>query len=94
MAINWERFQEELDELVGSAGVRTDNELAGKISGITRLTDEEIKRLFPGPADVKRLAELMEIVKRSGDRNEKIKKIVSNIENFSGIILTLLTKFA
>lgn len=94
MAIDWGKFQGELDQLIDEAGEKTDKRLAGKISTVTRMTDEEVKKLFPDPADVKRLAELMEIVKRSGDRNEKINKIVSNAEEFGGIILTLLGKFA
>jgi hypothetical protein len=94
MAINWDKFHDELDELVEQAGERTDSQLAGKVSSISRLTDDEIKRLFPEPADVKRLAELMEIVKRAGDRNNKINKIVSNIEEFGGVVVTLLAKFA
>jgi hypothetical protein len=94
MAINWDKFQSNLDQAIAEAGDRTDAKLAGKISGITRLTDEEIKRLFPDPADVKKLARLMEIVKRAGDRNEKINQIVENAEDVGGIILTLLSKFA
>jgi hypothetical protein len=93
MAIDWDIFQGELDELVDAAGDKTDKKLAGKISTITRMTDEEVKKLFPDPVDVKKLAELMEIVKRAGDRNDKINKIVSNSEEFGGIILTLLGKF-
>jgi hypothetical protein len=93
MAIDWDRFQGELDGLIDEAGEKTDRKLAGKISAITRMTDDEVKKLFPDPADVKKLAELMEIVKRAGDRNDKVNKIVSNAEEFGGIILTLLGKF-
>lgn len=94
MPINWERFQSDVDGLVEEAGDRTDAKLASQISSITRLTDEEIKKLFPDPADVKKLAELMEIVKKAGDRNDKVNRIVANIENFGGIVLTLLGKLA
>jgi hypothetical protein len=93
MAIDWDKFQGELDGLIDEAGEKTDRKLAGKISTITRMTDDEVKKLFPDPADVKKLAELMEIVKRAGDRNDKVNKIVSNAEEFGGIILTLLGKF-
>lgn len=93
MAIDWDRFQGELDGLIDEAGEKTDRKLAGKISAITRMTDDEVKKLFPDPADVKKLAELMEIVKRAGDRNDKVNKIVGNAEEFGGIILTLLGKF-
>ena len=94
MPINWTNFQNELDVLIDDAGERTDIRLAGKISTITRMTDEEVKKLFPDPADVKKLAELMQIVKTAGDRNDKVNKIVANIEDFGGIVLTLLGKFA
>ena len=93
MAIDWDKFQGELDGLIDEAGEKTDRKLAGKISAITRMTDDEVKKLFPDPADVKKLAELMEIVKRAGDRNDKVNKIVGNAEEFGGIILTLLGKF-
>ena len=93
MAIDWDKFQGELDGLIDEAGEKTDRKLAGKISTITRMTDDEVKKLFPDPADVKKLAELMEIVKRAGDRNDKVNKIVGNAEEFGGIILTLLGKF-
>jgi hypothetical protein len=79
MAINWESFQGELDSLIDEAGDRTDKKLANKISSITRLTDDEVKKLFPDSADIKKLAELMEIVKRAGDKNEKITDIVTNV---------------
>jgi hypothetical protein len=94
MPINWEKFQSDLNQAIEEAGERTDAKLAGKISAITRLTDDEVKKLFPDPADVKRLAELMEIVKGAGERNQKINQIVKNAEEFAGIVLTLLSKFS
>lgn len=93
MVIDWDKFREELDQVIDEAGDRTDNKLAGKISAITRLSDDEVEDLFPDPAEVKKLAELMAIIKRSGDQNDKINKIVGNAEEFGGIILKLLTKF-
>ena len=94
MPINWDKFQASLDENIERAGDKTDRELASQVSGITRLTDDEIKKLFPDPADVKTLAELMQVVKQAGARNDKVNEIVANAEKFSGIILTLLAKFA
>ena len=94
MPIDWDKFQTDIDGLVDDAGEKTDAKLASRISSVTRLTDDEVKKLFPDPADVKKLAELMEIVKKAGDRNEKINKIVSNIEEFGGIVVTLLGKLA
>jgi hypothetical protein len=94
MAVNWERFQADVDVAVENAGEKTDAELAGKISGVSRLTDVEIRRLFPDPADAKKLAELMEIVRSSGEQNNKVNRIVRNAEHFGEVIFTLLKKFA
>ena len=84
MPIDWDKFQSDIGGLVDDAGEKTDAKLASRISSVTRLTDDEVKKL----------AELMEIVKKAGDRNEKINKIVSNIEEFGGIVVTLLGKLA
>jgi hypothetical protein len=94
MAIDWDKFQNELTAMINAAEESTDEKLAERISSITRMTDEEVKELFPESADIQKLAELMEIVKRDGDKNDKINKIVTNAEKFGGIILTLLRKFA
>jgi hypothetical protein len=92
MSRDWKKFQNELNQMFNEAGDKTDKRLAHKISSITRLTEVEVKQLFPDPGDVKHLGELIAIVKRVGDKNEKINTIVSNAEKFGGIILTLLDK--
>jgi len=92
MAIDWTKYQNELDQTVNEAGDKTDKRLAQKISSITRLTELEVKQLFPDPGDVKRLGELIAIIRRAGDKNEKISMIVGNAERFGSIIFTLLDK--
>jgi len=94
MPINWDEFDNEIDDIIAESANETDQKLASKISSITRMTDDEVKELFPDPADVKKLAELMKVVKSSENRNNKINKIVDNAEMFGGIVLTLLSKFA
>jgi hypothetical protein len=94
MPVDFSAFSKDLDRLVEEAGARTDDQLAGKMATVTRLNDEEIKELFPEPADVRRLGELMAIVKGAQDRNDKITSLVGNAERFGGIILTLLGKLA
>jgi TRAP-type mannitol/chloroaromatic compound transport system substrate-binding protein len=90
---DWNNLENSLDEIIKDAAKNTDDVLATKIASITRLTSEEIKELFPEPTEVKNLAELMNIVKSAEERNNKINKIVENSEKFSGVILTLLSKF-
>ena len=92
MPINWDEFDNEIDEIIEQSANETDEQLASKVSSLTRMTDDEVKEFFPNPADSKKLVKLMKIVKSSEDRNIKINKIVSNSEEFSGVVLTLLTK--
>jgi len=91
MAINWDEL--DLDEIIDDEANKTDEELASKISSLTRMTDEEVSELFPDPVDAKKLVELMKIVKSSENKNTKINNIVSNAQDFGGVVLTLLGKF-
>jgi len=82
----------DIDAIADDAAQKTDDKLADKISALTRMTDKEIKKLFPKAADAKKLVELMQIVKSAERRNKKIANIVKNSEKFAGIVLTLLNK--
>ncbi|OAJ95109.1 hypothetical protein [Vibrio bivalvicida] len=94
MPLNWENDDNELDSILDAAAATTDKKLASRISSITHMTDEEVLELFPTSEDVQKLNDLMKIVKSSEDRNLKVSKIVNNAEEFGGVILTLITKFA
>ncbi len=94
MAFDWDRFDQDVERAIETAGIKTDEKLASRISSVTRLTDEEIQALFPDPSDVKKLKNLMKVVKSADDRNTQINSLVKNAEEFSGVILTLLRKFA
>jgi hypothetical protein len=90
MALDWDSI--DVDGAIEQAADKTDEKLASKISSVSSLTDQDIMELFPEPADVKKLQELMRVVKSAEDRNTKINRIVSNAEEFSGIVLSLLSK--
>jgi hypothetical protein len=90
MAGEWDDF----DAAIERAGRRTDDDLASRVSSLTRLTDDEVKELFPKPADVERLAALMAIVKGAESRNRRAARIVANVEDLAGTIVTLLEKVA
>ncbi len=91
MALNFSDI--DLDAIMDEAAQKTDDKLAGQISSLTRMKDEEIKKLFPAAADAKKLVELMQIVKSAEKRNKKISQLVDNSEKFAGVVLTLLDKF-
>ena len=82
-----------IDAIADDAAQKTDNKLAATISSLTRMKDDEVKKLFPKAADAKKLVELMQIVKSAESRNKKISNMVKNSEKFAGIVLTLLSKF-
>ncbi|MCY3700982.1 MAG: hypothetical protein OXH46_15290 [Gemmatimonadetes bacterium] len=85
MGLDWSKIAAE-------AAQETDRQLAGDISSLTTMTDREIEELFPTHDDKQRLAELMEIVNGAGSRNEKITRIVDNIEDLAGTVLTIAGK--
>ena len=94
MPVNWDKLDNEVDAAIKRSGEKTDAQLASKISSITRMTDDEVQALFPKPADAKKLANLMKIVQSADDRKKKVNNIISNAEQFGGVMLTLLEKFA
>lgn len=90
MPVNWDDL--DIDKAVEDSANHTDEKLASKISSLTRMTDDEVKELFPKSSDVKKLTELMRIVKSAEDRNIKVNKIVENAEEFGEIMFVLLKK--
>ena len=94
MTIDWDAFQETIDAEIEAAATQTSSDLASRASSITRLTDEQIKGLFPTPADVQKLKSLMEIVKSAEDENTKINRLVSNIEELGGVTIKIIDAVA
>jgi hypothetical protein len=92
MPIDWEAYKNHIDSAIETASTETDDALAAKIAAVTRLTGEDVKEMFPDPSDVKKLGELMAIVKSAEDRNTKINNIVSNAQSFGKVVYTLLDK--
>ena len=83
-----------LDAAIKRAAKRTDDKLADQASSVTRLTNEDIKQLFPKPADVQKLRNLMKIVKGAESRNKRVNKLVKDIDSLAGTVITLLERFA
>ena len=83
MGLNW-------SEVAAKAAKETDDQLAGDISSLTTMTDSEINQLFPTRDDKQRLAELMEIVKTAGSRNQKINRIVDSIRDLADVVLKIV----
>lgn len=94
MPIDWEAFQDTIDEEIDAAATETSSNLASRASSITRLTDDELIELFPTPADVQKLKALMEIVKSAEGENAKVNRLVENIDDLGGTAMKLLGALA
>lgn len=91
MPIDWNVYDPA--KLAKKAAEKTDEKLASKISSITRMTDDDVIKLFPKSADAIKVAELMKIVKSAETRNRKVKELADNAEKLAGVTLKLLDKF-
>ncbi len=91
MPVDWTKYDPK--KLAKKAAEKTDEKLAAKISSITRMTDEEVIKLFPKSENAIKVVELMKIVKSAKRRNQKVKALADNAEQFAGITLRLLENF-
>ncbi len=92
MAIDWSDLKNNLPNLIDSSVQATDQSLASEISSLTTMSQDEVKQLFPTPADVQSLTDLMEVVKGAQSQNDKINNIFSNVEKWGGTVLKLLSR--
>ena len=77
-------------EAANRAGKKTDEKYASEISSLTRLTDEEIKKVFPTRPDKDRLMELLAIVTDSTNENQKINELKKNIEDLAPTVIKFI----
>jgi len=80
------------DRIVAKSANQVNESLAPEISSLTRMKDSEIEEFFPTPSDKQKLASLMAIVTSADDENTKIRRIVDNIEDLAGVVVTLAGK--
>lgn len=88
MSTDWSAIAKAVDD----AARETDDRLAQRIAGLTRLTDAEVKSLFPKKGDVEKLAELMEIVRDSTTQTQKVNRLAENVDRLGGVVIALLGK--
>ncbi|RJQ46106.1 MAG: hypothetical protein C4538_07375 [Nitrospiraceae bacterium] len=94
MPFDWKAFEKDINKALDKAEKKTDDQLASRVSSLTRLSDNEVKKLFPTPADVDKLKQLMQIVKSSDSRNKKVLNLTNNIETLAETAIKLLEVLA
>lgn len=92
MATNWTQFARTAKRAAQQASKKTDQQLATDLAAATRLTDTEIKKLFPKPADTEKLAELLDIVKGAEHYNTRVARLKDRADDLAGTIIKLLDK--
>ena len=76
------------------AANQTDEQLASRISGLTRMTDEQLQEFFPRRPDKEQLLQLLELVHSSTAENKKIERIGENAETLGKAAIALIKLLA
>lgn len=92
--IDWAAFRHDAHQAAREAGDATTDALAGRISSVCRLRDDEVKELFPEAGDAERAAELLELVKGRTDDNTKTARLTERIGDLGGVAVKLLKVLA
>lgn len=79
-------------EILLEAKQKTDKELSSEISGLCRLTDEEIENIAPSAGEKETLVELMKIVKDAESSNSAKADALKNIKGAAEIAVKLIGK--
>ena len=80
------------EEIKKKAKKQTDDTFASKVSGLTRLTDDEIKEISPNALDKEKLAILLGIVADATKSNNEKAEAIRNINGLVEIAVPLLLK--
>ena len=68
----------------------TNASLAGEISSLTRLSEEDIQRLLPRKVDKERFGTLMAIVADSTSNNAKVAALKDNLDDVGQVLVRIL----
>jgi len=80
------------DKIINDSFDKTDEEYASEFSGLTRLTDDELKDFIKTSEDKQIFARLISIVKDTTKSNNQKAQALSNIDGALGLIVPLLGK--
>ena len=92
--IDWAQFSQDTANAAANAAAQTDDQLAGRIASVSRLSVDEVKVLFPTKGDAAKAAKLLAIVKGAASENDKIAQLKANIGQLAGVMVTLIGHLA
>ncbi len=80
------------DKIIAEAANDTTEDYLNKVSGLIRLTNEEIKRAIPPEVDHKKFGELMKVVQDATKSNLEKAEAIRNVSGYAEIAAGLLKR--
>ena len=82
----------DIDDILDQVEKETNEKLKGHIGALTQLTPEDLQKIAPTVEDKTNLLKLIDVVRSTAADNDKKAAIISNIETYAGIILSIAGK--
>lgn len=82
--------RERFEKISREAREKTNQALAGEISSLTFLTEDDVERLLPRKIDKERFGALMAIVAAGTDDNTKIASLRERLDELGTVLLRVL----
>ena len=82
--------RERFERISREARESTNRALAGEISSLTFLTEEDVERLLPRKADKERFGTLMAIVTAGTGDNAKVAALRENLDEVGAVLVKIL----
>ena len=82
--------RERFEAISREAREQTNRNLAGEISSLTFLTEEDVERILPRKADKERFGTLMAIVSAGTDDNTKVAQLRDNLDDLGRVLIKVL----
>lgn len=82
----------DFDKVLNEAETETDQQFAGRISKLTKLTAEEIKGLCPTKEDKAAFDDLLNIVTSKAAPNEQKARLIQNAGKLGNVLLAVAKK--
>ena len=82
--------RERFERISREAREETNRNLAGEISSLTFLTEEDVDRILPRKVDKERFGTLMAIVAARTDENTRLATLRENLDEVGAVLLRVL----
>ena len=84
--------QNPFEEDAKRAADETDKQLAGAQARVATVSWDGLKKMLPSPGDQQQLNELIKIVQKDTEHNEKVASLIANIGTLGGIVVKVLSR--